>query len=172
MKHTRLWLLLIGLVAVRVFAHEGHHGGSRSQAAKEQAAPPSLQSVYQNIAQSYTQQVQGIFAAKCADCHSAKAEAPWYASLPLVGHLIEKDRREAKKHLEISNGFPFAGHGTPDEDLAAIQESVLQNTMPTKLYRFVHPSRALTETEKTAILAWVRDSRSQTQKAQTPENPK
>jgi hypothetical protein len=86
------------------------------QAAKIAESPPDLKQIYADIDKSYNSTVEPIFINKCAPCHSLQVESPWYAKIPIVHWVVESDRTEAQKHLEISKGFPFEGHGTPKED--------------------------------------------------------
>lgn len=155
-----LALITIALLAnTSVFAHEGHHHGTHTQEAKEKDSEPTVQKTYAEIQVEYLKSVKPIFDAKCAACHSTDVAAPWYAKVPLVGWIIESDRSEAKEHLEISKGFPFAGHGTPKEDLDAIEKVVSENDMPTFLYKLFHPSSKLTGEEKEALAKWAKSSR-------------
>lgn len=86
---------------------------------------------------------------------------PWYAGIPGLHQLIEGDRTEAKEHLEISKGFPFAGHGEPIEDLKAIEETAEKNTMPPGLFSLMHPSLRLTDEDKRKIIDWARGSQTE-----------
>ncbi len=140
-------------------AHEGHHHGVHTQAAKLDSTKPDLDLVYAEINKNYQIKVKPIFDQKCAACHSTTNSAPWYSAIPFVHQLIESDRSEAKKHLEISKGFPFAGHGKPDEDLDAIQDVTIRGSMPTRLYWIIHPSSGLTHEEKDLILIWIGESK-------------
>jgi cytochrome c peroxidase len=150
-----LMVILLGAVAI---AHPGHHHGEHTNTAKTEEAAPDLKKVYQEINETYVSTVKPIFDQKCAACHSVDVAAPSYASFPIVHWIVEGDRSEAKEHLEISKGFPFAGHGTPKEDLDALKEVVNKNSMPTWLYSFFHPSAKLTEYEKKALLKWISES--------------
>ena len=150
-----LSMMLSLMLSLSAFAHEGHHHGTHSTQAKVSSAKPDVQIAYKNIQADYLNEIKPIFDKKCAACHSLENAAPWYASVPLAGRIVESDRSEAKEHLEISKGFPFAGHGTPEEDLTVIKNTVIKGEMPTFLYRFFHPSSRLTDQEKEAILAWV-----------------
>lgn len=155
-KHISTTFIL--LVSFYGHAHERHHKKDHSQVQKKTELTSIAAAASEQIQSEYLKNVKPIFDRKCADCHSADVAAPWYASVPLVGGLVESDRSEAKEHIEISKGFPFAGHGTPAEDLMAIKESVEKDTMPTKLYRFMHPSSKLSEAERSTVLEWVKTS--------------
>lgn len=151
------------------WAHEGHHvsaeGHSQEVKLAEVKPKSKLKDTYRDIAKVYDSEVRQIFESKCADCHSNEAPMPWYYAIPLVNRLLDHDRTEAQEHLEISKGFPFAGHGTPDEDLAAIDQAVKKDSMPTRFYRLMHPSTALSKDEKKRILDWTERSRAEISKA-------
>ena len=147
----------------------GHHHGAHTQEAKEAEAKPDLKLTYDQIEAEYQKNVEPIFTQKCEACHSNAAISPWYAKVPGISMLIESDRTEAKEHLEISKGFPFAGHGEPIEDLDAIAESVTKGTMPTWLYSFMHPSSKLTDEEKSKILSWTSASKARLALLKSPE---
>jgi hypothetical protein len=66
--------------------------------------------------------------------------------------MLDSDIREAKHHLDLSDGYPFKSHATPIEDLDAIAESVQKGTMPPLFYRIMHRSDAMTHEEKKAVL--------------------
>lgn len=153
-------------------AHEGHHHGVHTQAAKLASTKPDLDLVYAEINKNYQTKVKPIFDQKCADCHSAENSAPWYSAIPFVHRLVESDRSEAKEHLEISKGFPFAGHGTPEEDLNAIKDVLKKGSMPTRLYRLMHPSSELTAEERNLVMDWVKVSELKIKSAQAPEKSK
>ena len=159
MKRIFVLLSILGLTSI-ANAHAGHHHSSQSGESKLEAAPTDIKIQYQKINQEYGSAVKPIFESKCAACHSNSISSPWYSKIPGISWLIESDKLEAKKHLEISSGFPFAGHGTPLEDLEAIKNSINKNTMPTRLYLLFHSSSRLTNTEKTQILSWVDQSES------------
>ncbi len=148
-------VLLAGAIA---FAHPGHHHGEHTNVAKTEEGAPDLKKTYDEINKEYLASVMPIFEQKCAACHSSTAAAPWYSSVPIVHWIVEGDRSEAKEHLEISKGFPFAGHGTPGEDLAALKEVIDKNSMPTWLYSAFHPSSKLTAEEKKTTLKWIDES--------------
>ena len=83
---------------------------------------------------------------------------PWYAGIPGPKQLIQNDIKEAKEHMDMSNDFPFEGHGTPKDDLEALNKTVKENTMPPIQYKILHWSSSLTEDEKRTVNKWVADS--------------
>ena len=71
-----------------------------------------------------------IFQKKCLACHGTGNTLPWYASIPGPKQLIQNDIKEAKKHMDMSQDFPFLGHGTPKDDLKALKKTIKKETMP------------------------------------------
>jgi hypothetical protein len=157
-KILKMKFVLLVFFCCPTFAHEGHQHGAHTQEAKEQDAIPNLKAIYADIQSDYQKTVKPVFDTKCGACHSAEVMAPWYTAIPGFGWIVESERAEAKEHLEFSKGFPFAGHGTPEEDLEAIRNSIVKDAMPTRLYRFIHPSHRITDDEKLIIFNWIESS--------------
>jgi hypothetical protein len=130
-------------------SHEAHH---------EKIPEPEKKKVEQNlqpVIESYQQRVELLFKRTCFDCHSDQTNYPWYSRLPLVRRMIKNDIQEARKHMDMSAGFPFKGHGTVEEDLNAIKNSISKNEMPPLRYRFMHSKNELSIAEKEIIVGWV-----------------
>ena len=120
----------------------------------EKISPDAL-----NLINNEYQSIIGIFQKACFDCHSHKTNFPWYKVLPLVSHLIEHDIEEAKKHLVMGESFPFEGHGSPEEDLEAIEASIKNDEMPPFRYQMMHWGSFLNEEEKSKITEWVSNAK-------------
>ncbi len=133
-----------------------HQGADHSKHKKEVVETSDVQ--VEVINEAYQKDVAGIFKAKCMDCHGEPRKLPWYHALPIVNQIMNDDMNEAKKHLDIREGFPFKGHGTPKEDLEAIAETIKKNEMPPLRYKVMHWSSGVTENEKKIIQAWVEES--------------
>ncbi len=151
------------------YSHQGHHHEGEIEHKKSESEPINIKSIYSEINQNYQSKIKIIFENKCAACHSNEALSPWYAKIPGLHTFIENDRSEAKTHLEISKGFPFGGHGTPEEDLLAIKETTDEDEMPPFRYTLFHPSSRLTAEEKKTILFWVDESLQKIKSVKTPE---
>lgn len=100
-------------------------------------------------------QLEPVFRRACFDCHSDQTVFPWYHRVPGVKSWLDRDIRKARKHLDMSAGFPFVGHGNPAEDLADIREELEEGSMPPLAYRLMHPGAAPTPAEKDSIYAWI-----------------
>lgn len=110
------------------------------------------------INSAYLKTVKPIFLNKCFDCHSNETTYPWYHSLPVVKQFINDDIKEAKKHMDMSNDFPFQGHGNPPDDLNALAAAIDQNSMPPFRYRVLHWDSSLNSKEREVIFHWIKKS--------------
>jgi hypothetical protein len=147
---------LLGLIAFlilppQVCAHS-HHPKEDSRPA---ATTRLRQDQIEKINNYYMKTIKPIFQRKCFDCHSSQTLYPWYHRLPGIKNWLDQDVSEGRKHLEMTKDFPFGGHGNPIDDLQAIRETTLKNSMPPTPYRFMHPSSQLSEEEKEEILKWI-----------------
>jgi len=106
------------------------------------------------INQIYLANVKPIFAKKCFDCHATTTHFPWYYHLPGVKNLIDYDIAEAKSHMDMTNDFPFMGHGSAKDDLKAIADSTKEGNMPPLKYSIIHWGSRLQVLEKKAIIKW------------------
>jgi hypothetical protein len=106
----------------------------------------------------YLEKAKPIFVKKCFDCHAIGNSLPWYSKIPGPKQLIERDIREAKKHMDMTNDFPFEGHGTPNEDLEEIDKVIHKTSMPPLRYKIMHWGSGLTGEDKENILSWIRES--------------
>lgn len=119
---------------------------------------PSFQTLGK-INEAYQKDVKGIFLQKCLTCHGASTKMPWYYSIPGVKQLMDSDVKEAKKHMDMSNDFPFVGHGNPLDDLHALDKSISKGNMPPIQYRLIHWNSSLNANEIKAIKTWIENSK-------------
>jgi len=114
----------------------------------------------QQINSSYLTKVKPIFRQKCFDCHGDQRNYPWYFKIPMVQQLIERDIATAKSHIDLSNDFPFGGHGKSSvDDLESLQGSIQEKSMPPLLYALAHQDSRLTEEERLTVLSWIKESK-------------
>ncbi len=155
------------LFPLMLFAHgKEDHSKSKSQKKENQNAMGQMHSEMNQddqmnqmmkehfawINQQYATDAKSILIKKCADCHGTPDSYPWYYSVPGIKQIMEYDISEAKKHIELSNDFPFGGHGDPESDLKGLRKTILEGNMPPFRYWIAHPSSRPTEAEKTATL--------------------
>ena len=123
------------------------------------AAKANAASTSQRVNNAYVKSIKPIFRAKCFDCHADAKHLPWYFKIPGPKHLLIRDMREAKKHMDMRGDFPFKGHGTPIEDLDALEQTLRDGSMPPLRYRIMHRGSKLSQKEKKVIHDWIQDSR-------------
>jgi hypothetical protein len=125
-------------------------------AGRASAEPPAAGHLLRGLDRRYAAEVRPIFEHKCLDCHSGQTRYPWYYKIPGVRQLIDSDIREARGSLDMTDGFPFQGRGSPKEHLTEVRSVVEESSMPPFLYRVAHGA-ALTEEEKKIVLKWAAD---------------
>ncbi len=149
--------LCMAISLLSIVASVGAHENHAHKAEVPMPAPTGQESeILAQINSQYLKEVKPIFRKSCFDCHSSSTRYPWYAKLPGAKQLIESDVNESKVHLDLSNDFPFGGHGTPNEDLEAIAEVIKEGSMPPFRYRILHSDSKLSNDEKEAIQNWVK----------------
>ncbi|MBK9294171.1 MAG: heme-binding domain-containing protein [Oligoflexia bacterium] len=136
------------------FAHKNHNSVPQNA---PQLKPQEMQLF--TINEFYKDKVKPIFQKKCFDCHSQNTQYPWYYKIPGAKQLIDDDLKKAKEHLDFSNDFPFGGHGTPNEDLDAIEDVTKDNSMPPFRYWILRWDSRILYEEKRIILEWVNRSK-------------
>lgn len=159
--------LMIGLAIAMlmspvIFSHGGEHHGDESEEGVEGGTPSdSLANIKDSIFVSIDagfQRLSPIFKHSCFNCHSDQTDYPWYHKLPIAKQIIDGDIKTARKHLDMSNGFPFGGHAGPADDLAAIKEQVDEGDMPPFSYRMMHWGSKPSAAQADSIAAWVDSS--------------
>lgn len=136
----------------------GHHDKQKKEKEGHSKTEPFKHTKEQlsAINSTYLTTVKPIFKQKCLDCHGSGNKMPWYFSIPGPRQLMNRDIQEAKEHLDMSNDFPFMGHGSsPKEDLEEIKKVIEEDSMPPWQYKMIHWNSSLTEGEKKSVLGWV-----------------
>lgn len=148
------------------------HGGEKHEATKEETTPttessePSgqadsiaafrlaLDSSYLEIAVTY-KTVEPILKNSCYDCHSSKTVYPWYHSIPLVSGFLDGHIKEAREHIDFSNGFPFGGHADQIKQLKAIKEEIEEGEMPLWSYQIMHWDSEIEGAARDSLFEWI-----------------
>jgi hypothetical protein len=146
-------LAILLLLSGEASAHEGMHHGEIPH--KKEVIKDDSRITFERINTEYNKAVKPIFEVKCFACHAQGVATPWYGEVPLVKNLIRSDMVEAKEHMDMTKGFPFGGHGTPLEDLEAIQNTLAKGEMPPLRYRLIHWSSSVSENELQIVKSWI-----------------
>ncbi len=155
----------INLIVIAVFCFTtgvsalAHKGENHEEAKDESVDLSALElEILNKINEDYVANVKPTFQRSCMNCHSSNVEYPWYYKLPIAKKIIDEDVSEAKEHLDMTNDFPFGGHGSPAEDLEAIKNSLDQGEMPPTRYSLMHWSAKITKEDQDAIKSWITNS--------------
>jgi len=92
----------------------------------------------------------------CVDCHSEETHWPWYATLPIASHLIERDVSEARGQLNLSRWTQYNPFDRA-EMLDKMCQLASSGAMPPWQYRLMHPAARLSPTDLATLCAWTQD---------------
>ncbi|MEG0950193.1 MAG: cytochrome c peroxidase [Bacteroidales bacterium] len=97
----------------------------------------------------------------CLSCHAVDAEAPFYASFPVVGDLVKKDMTDGVQRIDLSEALNNLAEGRPigKVALAKIEKSIQDGTMPLKKFTLLHWGSSMTDAKKEMMLNWARQHR-------------
>jgi hypothetical protein len=97
--------------------------------------------------------VMSTLRAACFDCHSDETRWPWYAALPLVSHLVERDVADARGQINLSRWMQYNPFDRADM-LDKMCQLATSGTMPPWQYRMMHPQARLSTTDVATLCAW------------------
>jgi hypothetical protein len=89
----------------------------------------------------------------CFDCHSDETRWPWYATLPIASHLIERDVAKGRGQLNLSRWTQYNEFARADI-LDKICELATSRAMPPWQYRTLHPEARLATSDISALCVW------------------
>tara|TARA_B100001248_G_scaffold227481_1_gene185940 strand:- start:5127 stop:5621 length:495 start_codon:yes stop_codon:yes gene_type:complete len=153
-----LILILMVFTSFNVFSHGGEDHNSDEPESKEQQSREISTAILKEINAEYIRDIKPVFKNKCLDCHGTVSKKPWYYVMPGVRQLIDHDIEEAKEHMDMTNDFPFGGHGSPEEDLSELKKTIEDGEMPPIQYKLMHWSSSITDQEKNIINKWINKS--------------
>lgn len=93
---------------------------------------------------------------KCMACHTRGYDLPFYAKVPGIRQIIEKDYRDGIRAMDL-NVELVQNTGKPmgETVLAKMEWVVLNDTMPPAKFAVVHWGSRLSDQDKKDILSWV-----------------
>jgi cytochrome c peroxidase len=96
----------------------------------------------------------------CADCHGRDlGRLPWYARLPWVKQLVERDRAAALHGWTLDRAELTGQRAWSDTDLAELEGALRDGSMPPTRYLVWHWNARLNSAEQHAIPLWIRGLR-------------
>jgi hypothetical protein len=92
----------------------------------------------------------------CGNCHSNHTDWPWYSHVAPVSWWIAGHVREGRERLDFTEWETYSPRQRRNK-LESICGLISTGRMPPRLYGSMHPEAKLTETEKKAVCAWVKE---------------
>jgi hypothetical protein len=148
-------VLLPVLSVFPAWPHGGEKHEGKGKGAQVVVPEEARKKALEMIGTAYKKDVRPIFKVSCFNCHSGSTRYPWYHKIPGIRGMIDGDIEEARMHLDLSKGFPFEGHGSPEEDLKAIRKVVEKGSMPPWNYRLMHWGSGLSKDERKTVKDWI-----------------
>lgn len=123
-----------------------------SLAGRVQAQPHDFSGKFTNVA--------SIVEEKCMACHTKGYELPFYAKVPGIRAIIEKDYKDGLRAMDLNvelveNKDKVIGEAT----VAKMEYVILNDTMPPAKFAVVHWGSRLSDRDKQHILEWVAEMR-------------
>lgn len=105
--------------------------------------------------------VSQIVRDKCMACHTRNYELPFYAAVPGIRQIIEKDFKDGLRAMDLNQELVESAKTAPVSEtvLAKMEWVTINNTMPPAKFTAVHWGSRLSEADRAAILGWVKTSR-------------
>ena len=99
----------------------------------------------------------------CAECHTADPKLPFYANWPVAETMITEDIVEGYKAFDIAPVVEAIENNkaVSEVDLAKIEKTIIDGTMPLMKYYVVHWGSSLTDSKAEIMLEWVKNHRNQ-----------
>jgi heme-binding protein len=92
----------------------------------------------------------------CGNCHSNHTDWPWYSHVPPVSSWIAQHVREGRERLDFSEWDTYS-QGQRQDKLESICGLISTGRMPPWQYTTMHPEARLTEKDKNAVCALVKE---------------
>ena len=99
----------------------------------------------------------------CAECHVAEPKLPFYAQFPIAKDVITEDIVEGYKAFDIAPVMEAIKNNQPvnEVDLAKMEKTTLDESMPLAKYYLVHWGSQLTDSKSQIVLDWIKNHRTQ-----------
>ena len=102
------------------------------------------------------QTLQILESGGCISCHSAEAELPFYANIPVAGDLVKKDVEEGYRAFDVMPLIEALRDGVEPNavDVAKVEKVALDKRMPMAKYYLVHWGSQMTDAKRDIITMW------------------
>lgn len=128
-----------------------------SEALERENAQKKAWSDIEIFANNSFKEVRPIFEKKCISCHDSTFKLPFYGRIFRRKNPITKHQIDGIKALDYANNFPLKAQGNPSQLvlLKSIKHSVVERTMPLKIYTAFYPKRKISDKDEEKIIAWI-----------------
>lgn len=98
---------------------------------------------------------------KCMACHSRNYDLPFYAKIPGIKEIIEKDFNDGLRAMDLNLELVEAAKDKPigEATLAKMEWVIVNETMPPAKFTAVHWGSRVSSEDRAAIIDWVKASR-------------
>ena len=99
----------------------------------------------------------------CAECHTANPKLPFYANWPIAKTMITEDIVEGYKAFDIAPVMDALENNkaVSEVDLAKIEKTIIDGTMPLMKYYIVHWGSSITSSKEDVMMEWFKNHRIQ-----------
>lgn len=97
----------------------------------------------------------------CLDCHSPNAPMPFYGNFPIAKGWVQEDIHNGTRYINLEKVCQELEHGTKvsEVDLAKIEQSMINESMPVIKYTMFHWGTSFNKKEKSILAQWIREVR-------------
>ena len=97
----------------------------------------------------------------CLDCHSVNAPVPFYGNFPIAKTWVHEDIRQGTRYIDLEKVLRDLEQGirVSEVDLAKIEQSMLNESMPITKYTVVHWGSSFNKKEKEILAQWIEEVR-------------
>jgi hypothetical protein len=96
-----------------------------------------------------------VLSRACGNCHSNHTDWPWYSHVAPLSWWIARHVREGREKLDFSEWETYSTWQKRDK-LESMCGLISTGRMPPRMYTAMHPEAKLTEENKKAVCAWVK----------------
>lgn len=106
-------------------------------------------------------QVSEIVVDKCMACHTRDYDLPFYAKIPGIKEIIEKDFTDGIRAMDLRQELVDVNVDKPvgESTLAKMEWVITNDTMPPAKFTAVHWGSKVSSKDKEIILNWVKETR-------------
>lgn len=135
-----LLVLLVALIAIQFF----HPAPNKAAGAQ----PNFIGNKY-----PVPEEVNGILAKACYDCHSNNSRYPWYSKIQPFDWWITDHIKEGKKEFNFDEYLARSPRYQYNK-IHEVAEQMEKHEMPLKSYLWIHKDAKLTEVEIKKVVDW------------------